>query len=175
MKSGRPQTRPNRSAGSWHGFGGRSALPGFLRSGAARIRAFDRRVPAVWDLVVVAVFFLIGLPDALAAGPFQPQFLDIAPGERSAAVALAVQIPLIVPLWWRRRAPLVVTAVIVAVSFGQWMQGVWLSGGIAVVPALFNVGLHARPRQSLWAWAATTAALVASGFRFHTSVAGLAL
>ncbi|MFF2325098.1 MULTISPECIES: sensor histidine kinase [unclassified Streptomyces] len=174
MKSGRPQTRPDRPADAWRGPGGRSALPGVLRAGAARVRAFDKRAPAVWDLVIVAAFFLIGLPDALAAGPFQPQFLHINPGEQSEATVLAAQLPLIVPLWWRRRAPLVVTAVIVAVSFGQWMQGVWLSGGIALVPALFNVGLHARPRHSLWAWAATTGALAASAFRFDTRAGGIA-
>ncbi|MFF2407124.1 sensor histidine kinase [Streptomyces sp. NPDC058092] len=173
MRSGRPQTRADRPDGSPRGHGGRSALLGFLRTGAARVRAFDRRAPGVWDLVVVAAFLLTGLPDALA-GPYQPQFLHIHSAELSEATVLAMQIPLIVPLWWRRRAPLVVTAVIVSVSFGQWMQGVWLSGGIVIVPALFNVGLHTRPRNSFWAWAATTAALVTAGFRFHTGVAGVA-
>ncbi|MFC9626204.1 sensor histidine kinase [Streptomyces sp. NPDC056930] len=173
MKSGRPQTRADQPHGPRCEDGGRSALLGFVRTTAARIRACDRRAPWVWDLLVVAAFLLTGLPDMLA-GPFQPQFLHIEAVDLSEATRLAMQIPLIVPLWWRRRAPLVVTAVIVSVSFGQWMQGVWLAGGIVIVPALFNVGLHTRPRNSFWAWAATTAALVTAGFRFGIGVAGVA-
>ncbi|MER7693689.1 histidine kinase [Streptomyces sp. NPDC097610] len=169
MNDRRLRARLGRAEASPRGSGGRSVVIGLLARTAARVRAADRRVPALWDSLVVAAFLLTGLPDVLA-GPFQPSFLHIENPALPEATVLAMEATLTVPLWWRRRAPVAVTAVIASVSLGQWMQGTWLSSGIVILPALFNLALRTRPRGSVWAWGAVTAAFVAAGVRFDIGV-----
>jgi signal transduction histidine kinase len=102
-------------------------------------------------LVAVAVQ-LVGLPMTVHA--------TRAPG------LWLFDLALVLPLIWRRRAPLVVFAVLAGVAFLQWVVGFRLGADAALLVALYTVAAY-RPRR----WALASAAVVEIGavlasFRF---------
>ncbi|MGO4757896.1 sensor histidine kinase, partial [Streptomyces sp. 2MCAF27] len=60
---------------------------------------------------------------------------------------------LIIPLWWRRRAPAVTYFVIALVSLAQWSLGIWLPAGISALIALYTLARHGSLRLLGWAGA----------------------
>ena len=59
------------------------------------------------------------------------------------------QAALILPLIWRRRAPILVFSVIAGVAFVQWLTSVPLPADVALLVALFTLAVHADPRRAL--------------------------
>jgi signal transduction histidine kinase len=94
-------------------------------------------------LVAVAVQ-LVGLPMTVHA--------TRAPG------LWLFDLALVLPLIWRRRAPLVVFAVLAGVAFLQWVVGFRLGADAALLVALYTVAAY-RPRR----WALAAAAVVEIG------------
>jgi len=62
---------------------------------------------------------------------------------------ILLQIALILPLVWRRRAPSLVFALIAAVAFVQWLTSVPLPADVALLVALFTLAVHATPKRAL--------------------------
>jgi signal transduction histidine kinase len=62
-----------------------------------------------------------------------------------------LQVLIVVPLIWRRKAPLPVFAVIAALCFAQWLVAVPLPADIALLVALFTVAVHDPPRRAFLA------------------------
>jgi signal transduction histidine kinase len=62
---------------------------------------------------------------------------------------LLLQIALILPLIWRRRAPSLVFSTIAGVAFVQWLTSVPLLADVALLVALFTLAVHASPRRAL--------------------------
>jgi signal transduction histidine kinase len=103
------------------------------------------------DAALVAVLLLV-----LAAAP-TPAALD--PGDASTAPWLTLwghwhatwwawllQVALVVPLTWRRRAPMAVFLAIASVALMQWLAGPELYGDVALLVAVYSVAVHAtRP------------------------------
>lgn len=58
---------------------------------------------------------------------------------------LIFQAGLLLPLLWRRRAPLTVFAVVAAAAFAQWLVDVQLPADVALLIALYTVAAHMRP------------------------------
>ncbi|MEU3889940.1 histidine kinase [Streptomyces sp. NPDC029041] len=129
-----------------------------LRGRSAR-RRLDQRHPWVLDTAVVLVVALLSLPDLLSHSRHGP-FGD--PTDRShlpMPVLVAFAIALVVPLWWRRRAPAATYWVISAVLLAQWSLGVWQQPGMAALIALYSLALHGSLRALGWAAALTAAQL----------------
>jgi signal transduction histidine kinase len=60
-----------------------------------------------------------------------------------------LQVALILPLIWRRRAPSLVFSVIAGVAFVQWLTSVPLPADLALLVALFTLAVHAAPSRAL--------------------------
>jgi signal transduction histidine kinase len=68
---------------------------------------------------------------------------------RHGAVDAVLQVGLILPLLWRRRAPFAVFAVVVTVAFVQWLVAVPLPADLALLVALFTLAVHDTPARAL--------------------------
>jgi signal transduction histidine kinase len=77
-----------------------------------------------------------------------------------------IQVALIVPLVWRRRAPMTVFLVVAAVAFTEWLTVTLLPADIALLVALFTVAVHDRPSRSLAATAILEVGVVMASVRW---------
>jgi signal transduction histidine kinase len=129
-----------------------------LRGQSAR-RRLDQRHPWLFDTAVVLVVALFSLPDLLSDSRHGP-FGDTMDGAQlPTAVLVAFAVILVVPLWWRRRAPAITYAAITVVSLAQWSLGVWQQTGMAALIALYGLALRGSLRALGWAAALTAAQL----------------
>ncbi|WP_254205760.1 sensor histidine kinase [Nocardia alni] len=132
-----------------------------------RLRQVDRAHPWILDAAVtVLVFVLFGGPDfvrpAHSGGPRDPQ---IVLTQLSAPVIVVLQIGLLAPLFWRRRAPSVAFGVIAAVFLVQWLSGAGLRADVALLIALYSVALRARPAHLPWICTVAAAVMVPVAIR----------
>ena len=115
-----------------------------------RLRQWDARHRWVQDTaVVLMIFVFFGLPDLFhhRDRPDGP----IAFTERPVAEMLVYQLALVLPLWWRRRAPLAAFYAVLAVFVAQWAAGIMLRADVAVLEAVYSLVLHGRLRRLPWA------------------------
>ncbi|MBB4967455.1 sensor histidine kinase [Saccharothrix violaceirubra] len=114
--------------------------------------AGDHRVPAaLWDSLPVVLFLL----NVLTTHP---------PGEWPVAVTLTVAAAS--PLVWRRRAPLVVFALVATAGFAQWVVDVQLPSAFALLVALYTVAANSGPRVTLVAGAVVEVGAVLACLRW---------
>ncbi|MFC8451438.1 sensor histidine kinase [Kitasatospora sp. NPDC057223] len=131
-----------------------------LARAGQRLRQFDADRPWVLDtLTVAAAFLLFCLPDLVHGGGAREHRGQLRLARLGTAGTLAWQLALILPLWWRRRAPSATFAVVVAVFTAQWIMVVWLRADVALLIALYSLALHGRLRHLPWACAAMAGAL----------------
>lgn len=81
---------------------------------------------------------------------------------------LVFQAALLLPLLWRRRAPLAVFAAVAAAAFAQWLVDVQLPADIALLVALYTVAAHAGRPQVLLAGAVSEAGILMASVRWST-------
>lgn len=154
IAQGTPLAPPPGLDAAWtHPFLGR------LLRGQGRQQRLDRRHPWLLDTAVVFVVALFSLPDLLASsdhGPFGDASYrgDLPPGVPAIFTAA-----LIIPLWWRRRAPAATFFVIALVNLAQWSLGLWQQAGISALVALYSLALHGPLRALGWAAALTVVEL----------------
>ncbi|MFJ2264004.1 sensor histidine kinase [Streptomyces sp. NPDC087844] len=121
------------------------------------LKQLDQRHPWLLDAAVVVILAVIGAADALSDvsdGPFEETGVrDTLP----AAVPYVVSAALIVPLWWRRRAPAPVYFVIALVALVQGVLGLQLAASIAALIALYTLARYDSLRRLRWAAAVTIA------------------
>ncbi|MFF4254937.1 histidine kinase [Streptomyces sp. NPDC001663] len=122
-------------------------------------RQLDRRHPWLFDTAVVLIVALISLPDLLTRRTHGPFGEASTRADYPTAALIAFAVALIVPLWWRRRAPAVTFFVILSVSLIQWSLGVWQQAGIAALVALYTLASRGSLRLLGWAAALTFAGL----------------
>lgn len=119
-----------------------------------RLRGLDTAHRWILDsCVVAAAAMVLCVPDLL--DPDRPESV----ASPNVALMVALQAGLVVPLFWRRRRPVAAFATILAVFTLQWALGILLRADAALLIAIYNVALRARPRQLGWAAAATVAAM----------------
>jgi signal transduction histidine kinase len=109
-----------------------------LRAGWDRLHTWDK-THGVWSDVLVAVvvlLFCLAFPEGF--GAHRP-------------VDALLQLALVVPLVWRRRAPMAVFLVVAVVALTQWLVGVPAPGDAALLVALFTVAVHDVPARALTA------------------------
>jgi signal transduction histidine kinase len=100
---------------------------------------------------------------AVAFAVFAVSFLGDGLARRSAWAGL-LTFALALPLAWRRRAPVIVFGVTAVVAFGDWLAGLPLLAGAALLVALYTVAAS-RPHR-----AAAAAALIVEGGAVLASV-----
>ncbi|WP_143094345.1 sensor histidine kinase [Streptacidiphilus jiangxiensis] len=129
-----------------------------------RLRALDRRRPWLLDAAVPLLVLLQGLPELLG----HPDTGGFATHNATPPLPalLALDLALVLPLWWRRRAPVTAFAVIAAVVVLEWSFGVWQRVDVALLIALFNLALHGPLGRLPWAAATTAGAFTLAAFRF---------
>ncbi|MDQ0312739.1 signal transduction histidine kinase [Kitasatospora herbaricolor] len=134
-----------------------------------RLRGLDERRPWLLDTAVVAaVLLLFCVPDLVHEGG--PHQLRVRIAHLSGPATVLWQLALVLPLWWRRRAPSATFAVIVAVFTAQWAAMVWLRADVALLIALYSLALHGRLRHLPWACAVMAAALGVAAVRLSSAV-----
>jgi signal transduction histidine kinase len=140
---------------------------GLLRVGQ-RVRHFDAAHRWVLDTaVVLAVFLMFCLPDlAHQARPDGP----IVFTQRPLPQMLLLQAALLIPLWWRRRAPLLALYAVAVVFVIQWAANVLLRADVALLVAVYSLVLHGRLRRLLWAPPALIAAFVLAVVRLSAAL-----
>ncbi|MCH6163827.1 sensor histidine kinase [Streptomyces marispadix] len=121
----------------------RAALTGGLRLLRERTRLSPTAVDALL-VAVVSVPTCVFIRDDLSDHPW----------------FLALQAGLLVPLVWRRRAPLAVFAAVAAAAFAQWLADVQLAADVALLIALYTVAAYCDRRRTLLAAAVLEAGIV---------------
>lgn len=119
----------------------------------ARMRRWSaawRARPVLGDAVLVAVLLLLLTATTTPAvldpdGDVVTPLLVLDGHWRDEGWAWALQLGLVVPLIWRRRAPMTVLLVIAAVCFVQWLAGPELYGNVALLIALYTVAAADEP------------------------------
>ncbi|MFJ6986822.1 MULTISPECIES: sensor histidine kinase [unclassified Streptomyces] len=124
----------------------------------------DAARPWVMDVVVVVLLFAaFCLPDLVGRGGLDedaPPALRAAFADLSPAGVVAFQAGLVLPLLWRRRAPVIAFGSVLAVFTVQWAAWVPLRADVALFVAAYSLALYGRPRALPWACSALAAALL---------------
>lgn len=111
------------------------------------------RHPRAVDALVAAAVWLVTLPATVHLGQ-----------DRRAAWLFAAG--LVLPLIWRRRAPVAVFGVLAAVALVQWAVGIRLAADIALLVALYTVATTQPRRIALAALAVLEAGVLLAAIRF---------
>ncbi|WNV85899.1 sensor histidine kinase [Umezawaea sp. Da 62-37] len=142
-----------------------------------RFQRQDAARPWLTDLgLVVAVALLFCVPDLIPCG-CSSDYADhtVLPTVNHLPWqgTVALQAGLVVPLFWRRRRPVLVLGVVIAVFLVQWSQGAWLRADVAVLIALCGMALHGAPRRLPAAVVATLVVLTLMILRIRNDVSFL--
>jgi signal transduction histidine kinase len=119
-----------------------------------RLTSLDRRRPWLLDTAGTVALALVSVPSVIGEIVH-----GVGPGP---AVLGACAGALVVPVWWRRRAPVAAFAAVAVLLVGEWTFGVWLGADVALLIVLLAVALRA-PLRSLAVAAGVTVALLAYG------------
>lgn len=99
-------------------------------------------VPWLDVVIVVGLLMVVALQTPAITDPggdYSPPLIEPGWGWRAEWWAWVLQLALVVPLLWRRRAPLAVFAVCAGAAFVQWLAGPELYGNFAVLIAHYTV------------------------------------
>ncbi|MEW2398013.1 histidine kinase [Streptomyces sp. NPDC046862] len=140
------------------------AFMGWLLRTLRRLRWVDRRYPWLLDSLVVTGTATAGLLHALLGHDTGPFATTRARADLSPVLLVAVTVALVVPLWWRRRAPEAVFTVVAVVAVLPWALHLWLLAALCLLSALHNLALHGPLRRLGWAAAVTLAEMCAAVF-----------
>ncbi|MGK4580128.1 sensor histidine kinase [Kitasatospora sp. HPMI-4] len=156
-----------RRTGAARGLAGFARFAGFARlSGLAGItarlqeqlgrlrgRILTERYPTLVDFGCALVLLLV------TSAP-QHLFLSAHPW------LWALQMGLVLPLTFRRRAPFAVFGVTAAVAFVQWLTAWGMPADIALLYALYTVAAHCRRRRTMIAYAVAELGVVLAVLRW---------
>jgi signal transduction histidine kinase len=136
---------------------GHPVMDRWFRAGR-RLRQWDAGHRWALDTAVVLVIFLLfAAPDLHYRGhPDGPVAFSRLPAGRM----LLLQAALVLPLWWRRRAPLATFYTVLAAFVAEWSAGIMLRADVAVLVAVYSLVLHGRLSRLLWALPGLAAATV---------------
>ena len=136
----------------------------WLLGGEDRISRLLRRRPWLLDVVVVAAVMLFGVPSMVSGG------LGRAGGSAHSAGVLALAAVLfVVPLVWRRRAPVLAFAATLILILVEWSLGIYIGTAVTILVTLYGVAAHASTRALLWSSASTLVGLTVGVFTLWPS------
>ncbi|MBR8642141.1 two-component sensor histidine kinase [Streptomyces tuirus] len=137
---------------------------GRLLSTQRRLRRVDRRHPWLLDSLVVTGTAAAALLHALLGNDTGPFAAARARADLPPALLIAITVGMVVPLWWRRRAPEMVFAVLAVAAVLPWALDLWLLAALCLLSALHNLALHGPLRRLGWAAAVTLAEMCVAVF-----------
>ncbi|MEU1519409.1 histidine kinase [Streptomyces sp. NPDC005811] len=114
-----------------------------------RLRWADGSRPWLLDCAVVAVAATTALVDACAAS--DRRLFDAKRPDLPLTALVAITAAMVLALWWRRRAPATVFAVVAVASVIPLALNLWLLAGACLLTALHNLALHGPLRLLGWA------------------------
>ncbi|WP_433236163.1 sensor histidine kinase [Streptosporangium sp. CA-135522] len=119
----------------------------------ALLRTGARLSPTVFDasLAVLLFFAAVGVDSAVYQGPPGPLLLQVA---------------LVSPLVWRRRAPRTVFYAVAAAAFVQWLTDTQLLTDVALLVALYTVAARSGRRHTLAAGAVLEVGILLASARW---------
>ncbi|MFK0116768.1 sensor histidine kinase [Streptomyces sp. NPDC090994] len=112
-----------------------------------RVRAFDRRHPLVWDLLLTGFWVTAALIDYAGGGWRTITLNPGAPGW----LLLTLSLGFTVPLLWRRTHPRAVLLAMAPVSLANAWSGAALQAALLQLALVYHLALR-RPLRHLW-WA----------------------
>ncbi|MGX6600704.1 sensor histidine kinase [Micromonosporaceae bacterium Da 78-11] len=128
-----------------------------------RLRQWDDGHRWALDTAVVAVVFvLFCLPELVH---FEGRHDGAPLTDLPVAQLLLLQAALLVPLWWRRRAPLVAFSVVALVFAAEQAAGILLRADIVVLVGLYSLVRHGPLRRLHWGAPALVLAFVLIVYR----------
>ncbi|WP_426502708.1 sensor histidine kinase [Dactylosporangium sp. McL0621] len=136
------------------------------------MRRLDARRPWRFDAaVVVAVLLVFGVPDlAHHDRDAERPDLQLLLAHPPVAATIALQLGLVLPLFWRRRAPTATFYAVAAVFVAQWSVGVLLRADVALLIAVYSIVLRVHPARLPWAGLTVAAALGLVAWRVSGAV-----
>jgi signal transduction histidine kinase len=124
-----------------------------------RLRQWHAARPWVLDAIVVLLIFLIFcLPDL--GHDRDHSDAPITFSEPPWPQLLVLQAGLLIPLWWRRRAPLLAFHAVAVVFLIEWAAGIILRADVALLVAVYSLVRYARLQRLHWAAPALIAAFL---------------
>jgi signal transduction histidine kinase len=139
-------------------------LLGRMLRGQRHRARMDQLHPWLCDTAIVLIAFLLSVPDLLSHSSDGPLGATGNPHNLPTGVLAGFAAALIVPLWWRRKAPAVTFFVIALVQLTEWSLDVWLNAGISMLVALYTLALRGSLRVLGWAAALTLVSVVLAAF-----------
>ncbi|MEU1669591.1 histidine kinase [Streptomyces sparsogenes] len=121
-----------------------------------RVRDFDARRPLVWDLLLTGVLALVALADLLGARWKLTAHGTDVPGW----LPWLVSAGLVLPVVWRRRAPLAVMCALAVPGLVDGWTGMALEAGASRLVLLYGIAVR-RPSSELVGASALAAAQIA--------------
>ncbi|GGY63265.1 two-component sensor histidine kinase [Streptomyces geysiriensis] len=132
-----------------------------------RVRAFDRRRPLVWDLLLTGFWMTAALIDYSGGGWRSiAHNLDV-PGPLLLAMSLGFTIPLL----WRRKHPAAVLLAMVPVALVNAWTGAILQAAMLQLLVVFHIALRLPLRALCWATPLVLAQVLVTGLRHGESSA----
>ncbi len=126
-----------------------------------RVRAFDRRRPLVWDLLLTGFWMTAALIDYSGGGWRSiAHNLDV-PGPLLLAMSLGFTIPLL----WRRTHPAAVLLAMVPVALVNAWTGAVLQAAMLQLLVVFHIALRLPLRALCWATPLVLAQVLVTGLR----------
>nr|WP_224058623.1 sensor histidine kinase [Streptomyces kanamyceticus] len=141
---------------------GPQPLAPYVQRLAQRVRAFDRRRPLVWDLLLTGFYVILASTDYTSDG-----WRTVAPDPGvPEPLVIAMSLGLSLPLLWRRRHPLAVLAFMSAVGVVNSASGAMLQAALLQLIVLFGIALRLPLKTLGTAGAMMTLPLVVGAVRF---------
>lgn len=134
----------------------------FLHQAAQRTRAYDRRHPLTWDLLLTGFFVIAAFVDYVGDGWKNIAHNTHVPG----GLVLFLSLALSVPLLWRRTHPLAALTVMAAAGVVNSATGAVLQAALLQLFVVFNLALRSRMRTLLLACAMTMVPVVVGVVRW---------
>ncbi|GIF47266.1 signal transduction histidine kinase [Asanoa ferruginea] len=125
-----------------------------------RLRQWDAGHPWALDTLVVLVIFLVFCLPGLLHDNGRRSDAPITLTQRPLAQMLLLQAALVLPLWWRRRAPEAAFFTVLAAFVAEWAAGIVLRADAALLVAIYSLVLHGQLRRLVWAVPGLAAAVV---------------
>ncbi|WP_371528428.1 sensor histidine kinase [Streptomyces sp. NBC_01283] len=140
---------------------GAQPLTRYVERGVQWVRAFDRRRPLVWDLLLTGFFVVVNSIDVWSGG-----WRNIAPNDKvDLWIIGTMTLAFSVPLLWRRRHPLAVYGVMVLAMLVNNWTGAMLQASLILLVVLFNIATRLPARTLAWSYGLLAVPLVVGHLR----------
>ncbi|MGW6267956.1 sensor histidine kinase [Streptomyces sp. NPDC055060] len=144
-----PQGRTGHQGAPDHDWSaGAQPLTRYVERGVQWVRAFDRRRPLVWDLLLTGFFVFAAFIDVVGGGWHHIATNKDAPLWLVWTMTTAFTVPLL----WRRRHPLAVYAVMTLAALLNTWSGAILQAALTQLVVVFNIAMRLPARTLAWTY-----------------------